>query len=53
MAVKSPCWSRPVLPDKVTSRVKALHSYDVPCIVVLPIRKGNPAFLKWVSDETK
>ncbi len=45
--------TRAALADKVTSRVKALHSYDVPCIVVLPIRKGNPAFLKWVAEETE
>ncbi len=33
-------------------RVRAVHSYDVPCIVALPIGGGNAAFLKWVEEET-
>ena len=32
-------------------RVKALHSYDCPCIVALPITDGNEAFLNWVAGE--
>ncbi len=44
--------SRSQLVDKVTSRVKELHSYSVPCVVALPIQGGNPAFLKWIEDET-
>jgi len=32
-------------------KVKALHSYDCPCIVSLPISGGNPDFLKWVAGE--
>jgi periplasmic divalent cation tolerance protein len=32
--------------------VKEIHSYECPCIVSLPIESGNPAFLKWISDET-
>lgn len=41
------------LVDKVTERVKQLHSYQVPCIVSLPIEKGYPDFLKWIKDSTK
>lgn len=33
-------------------RVKALHSYDVPCIVALPIESGNPDFMEWIARET-
>ena len=36
----------------VTAAVKEIHSYECPCIVSLPIEAGNPAFLKWISDET-
>lgn len=32
-------------------RVRALHSYDVPCVVGLPIREGNPDYLDWVAEE--
>ncbi|WP_299440539.1 divalent-cation tolerance protein CutA [uncultured Rhodospira sp.] len=38
--------------DALTARVKALHSYDCPCVVVLPIDGGNPAFLQWLSEQT-
>lgn len=31
-------------------RVKALHSYEVPEILVLPVSKGNPAYLRWIAD---
>ena len=37
----------------LTERVKALHSYDTPCIVVLPIEGGNAEFLKWISEQVK
>jgi periplasmic divalent cation tolerance protein len=33
-------------------RIKQLHSYKTPCIVCLPIAAGNPAFLRWIEDET-
>ena len=33
-------------------RAKQLHSYEVPCIVILPIRAGWPPFLKWITAET-
>jgi len=38
--------------DALTARVKALHSYDCPCVVVLPIDGGNPAFLQWLGEQT-
>ena len=41
------------LVDEVITRVKELHSYEVPCIVSLPIEKGYPDFLKWISQSTK
>ncbi len=44
--------TRADLVDAVTARVKALHSYAVPCVVALPILDGNPGFLAWVATET-
>ncbi len=38
--------------DQLTSRVKSLHSYTIPCVVAVPIEGGNPDFLKWVERET-
>jgi periplasmic divalent cation tolerance protein len=37
---------------RVTERVKALHSYSVPCVVALPILDGNAAYLDWLAAET-
>jgi periplasmic divalent cation tolerance protein len=34
-------------------RVKALHSYECPCIVGLPIGDGNPEFLNWITGMVK
>ncbi len=36
----------------LTERVKALHSYDCPCVVALPISGGNSEFLDWIKAET-
>jgi periplasmic divalent cation tolerance protein len=38
--------------DPLIERIRALHSYTCPCIVVLPIAAGNPAFLEWIERET-
>jgi periplasmic divalent cation tolerance protein len=37
----------PQLVEKVT----AVHSYDCPCVVSLPVSGGNPEFLEWVAGE--
>ena len=44
--------TRAELVDRLIERVKALHSYDCPCVVALPIEAGNPAYLDWLADET-
>ncbi len=45
--------TRESLVEKLTERVQALHSYDCPCVVALPIAGGNPAFLDWIAAETE
>jgi periplasmic divalent cation tolerance protein len=35
------------------ARVKALHSYDCPCIEALPVVAGHQPFLDWVVRETQ
>ena len=37
---------------RLVARVKALHAYEVPCVVALPIVGGNPDFLAWIRRET-
>ncbi len=44
--------TRADLVSAVTARVKALHSYTVPCVVALPILDGNPDYLAWLESET-
>jgi periplasmic divalent cation tolerance protein len=34
-------------------RVKALHSYDVPEVVALPVLSGNPGYLRWISESVR
>ena len=38
--------------EALTARILALHGYDCPCVVALPIAGGNPAFLDWIAAET-
>ena len=38
--------------DALIARLKALHSYDCPCIEAWPVADGNPDFLAWVARET-
>jgi periplasmic divalent cation tolerance protein len=33
------------------SRIKALHSYDVPEFVVLPIVSGSASYLSWLAED--
>jgi periplasmic divalent cation tolerance protein len=44
--------TRADLVDQVIARVKALHSYTVPCVVSLAIEQGNQEFLRWIEAET-
>lgn len=44
--------STAALVSRIVDRVKALHSYDCPCVVALPIEAGNAEFLDWIEAET-
>lgn len=39
--------------EALIARVRAIHPYDCPCVVAMPIVAGNPAFLEWIGQETK
>jgi len=39
------------LPE-LTARIRALHRYEVPEIVAVPIAAGDPAYLSWIQRET-
>ena len=34
------------------SAIVALHPYDVPEIIALPITSGLPSYLRWIGDST-
>ncbi len=44
--------TRAELYDALEREIKALHDYDVPEILALPVVKGNSDYLEWVERET-
>jgi len=47
MKSKKSCFKR------IVRTVRALHSYDVPEIIALPIIDGNKDYLNWVKESCK
>jgi len=45
--------SREALFDRIKSRVKELHSYEVPEIIALKIKRGDSAYLNWIEEVTE
>jgi len=44
--------TRVTLAEAAAGRIKALHSYQCPCVVILPILGGYTPFLEWLAAET-
>ncbi|MFB0545129.1 MAG: divalent-cation tolerance protein CutA [Asgard group archaeon] len=40
------------LAERVIKRIKDLHSYEIPAILVFEIKGGNEEYLKWITEET-
>ena len=38
--------------EDLIAAIEAMHSYECPCAVVLPIAGGSKAFLDWITLET-
>lgn len=38
---------------ELITRVEILHSYDLPCVIAMPISDGSQPFLNWLSSEIK
>ncbi|MBC7186997.1 MAG: divalent-cation tolerance protein CutA [Calditrichaeota bacterium] len=45
--------TRASLFDAVAAKVRALHSYQVPEILALPVRRGAESYLRWLAEETR
>lgn len=42
-------------PDRVTTlveRIRAMHPYQVPEILVVPVAGGDPEYLAWLAEST-
>jgi len=37
--------------ESLRARIRALHSYTLPCILALPTTNGDAEFLAWVRDQ--
>ena len=44
--------TRAALFDALSARVRALHSYETPCIVAWPVEAGDAGYMAWISAET-
>jgi periplasmic divalent cation tolerance protein len=44
--------SREALIDRITQRVKELHSYTVPEVIAMPIVGGSQEYISWVLENT-
>ena len=39
--------------DALVERIRELHSYELPCIVAVPLAQGEAAFLGWIRDNVR
>ncbi len=39
--------------EKIEEKVKEIHSYEVPCVISLPITFGSKEYLAWIDKETR
>lgn len=44
--------TRIALVPHIVERTNSEHPYKVPCVAVLPMTGGNPAYLAWVAETT-
>ncbi|MBI4404271.1 MAG: divalent-cation tolerance protein CutA [Deltaproteobacteria bacterium] len=36
--------------DGLIAEVKKVHSYEVPCVLVFGVQKGNLDYMRWIKD---
>ncbi|MCS6770881.1 MAG: divalent-cation tolerance protein CutA [Kiritimatiellae bacterium] len=44
--------TRGALQDRLVARIRELHPYQIPCVLVVPVLGGHGPFLRWICDET-
>ena len=45
--------TREDLYEKVEARIRALHSYQLPAIIAVPVLGGSAPYLQWINDEVE
>lgn len=45
--------TRRSLVPAVVERTQELHPYDIPCVIAMSLTGGNPAYLRWIVEETR
>ena len=45
--------TRESLVPTIIERTRAEHPYEVPCVLALPVRDGNPDYLAWLVESTR
>ena len=38
--------------EAVRTRIRVMHSYQLPEVIALPIAAGDPEYLRWIREET-
>lgn len=38
--------------EQLKKRVVELHSYELPCIISIPINQGHQPYFDWIADQT-
>ncbi|MGA1792053.1 MAG: divalent-cation tolerance protein CutA [bacterium] len=44
--------TKPALVNETINRIREIHSYEVPEVVVLDISQGNPDYMQWIEEVT-
>lgn len=44
--------TRRALADQVIEKARALHPYELPCFLILPVLGGNQDYLGWLRQQT-
>ena len=45
--------TKKALASKLIKRVKELHSYEIPCVDIIPVTEGNEDYFKWIEEVTR
>jgi periplasmic divalent cation tolerance protein len=50
--IRAAVHTRESLVPAIIERTRAEHSYEIPCVLSLPVENGNPDYLAWVIEST-